>query len=46
MKDIVRISENPWIIPPVDVVEQGWEAVENYCRENPPIVNIKSATKR
>ena len=45
MKDILRLGNNPWIIPPFDIVQQGWDGVENYFNEKSR-EKIKSATKK
>ena len=39
------IGSNLWSIPPIDVMEQGWDAVEEYHNER-RLERIKSATKR
>ena len=39
------IGNNPWRIPPIEVIAQGWDAVEEYHNER-RLERIKSATKR
>ena len=39
------IVNNPWTIPPIEVIAQGWDAVEEFHNERRS-ERIKSATKR